>query len=69
LAGKISDFIESCIGLDNMRVLYKAHLTKTIDTTTAIDYNRDLYKMFAEILEKGVRRGEIRDDVPVDVIA
>ena len=41
LAEEISDFIESSIGLDNMRVLYKAHLTKTINTASAMSYNRE----------------------------
>ena len=69
LAGEISDFIDTTIGLENMKVLYKAHLTKTIDTTTAMSYNRELYKLFTEVLERGVRQGELRDDLPVDVLA
>lgn len=69
LAGEISDFIDTTIGLENMNVLYKAHLTKTIDTTTAMSYNRELYKLFTEVLEQGVRQGELRDDLPVDVLA
>lgn len=69
LAGEISDFIDTTIGLENMKVLYKAHLTKTIDTTTAMSYNRELYKLFTEVLEQGVRQGELRDDLPVDVLA
>ena len=69
LAGKISDFIETNIGLENMRVLYKAHLTKTINTTPAMSYNRDLYKLFTEVLEKGLRQGELREDMPIDSLA
>ena len=69
LAGEISEFIDTTIGLENMNVLYKAHLTKTIDTTTAMSYNRELYKLFTEVLEQGVRQGELRDDLPVDVLA
>lgn len=69
LAEKISDFIETRIGLDNMRVLYKAHLTKTINTTSAMSYNRELYKLFREILERGIRQGELREDLSVDSLA
>lgn len=69
LAGEISDFIETKIRLENMRVLYKAHLTKTIDTTSAMSYNRELYKLFTEVLERGVRQGELREDLPVDTLA
>jgi len=49
-----------------MRVLYKSHLTKTIDTMPAMSYSRELYKIIAEVLEKGVQRGEIRKDISVD---
>lgn len=69
LAGEISDFINTKIGLENMRVLYKAHLTKTINTASAMSYNRELYSIFTEVLERGVRQGELRDDLPVDVLA
>ncbi|MGE4271245.1 MAG: TetR/AcrR family transcriptional regulator [Desulfitobacterium sp.] len=69
LAERISDYIESNIGLENMRVLYKAHITKTIDTTSAMDYSREVYKLFAETLEKGVQRGELREDIPVESLA
>jgi AcrR family transcriptional regulator len=69
LAEKISDFIHFNIGYENIRVLYKAHLSKTIDTAYAMSYNRELYKLFTEVLERGVRQGEIREDIPVDSLA
>lgn len=69
LAEKISDFIHLNIGVENMRVLYKGHLTKTINTASAMDYNRELYKLFTEIMERGVRQGELRVDIPVDSLA
>lgn len=69
LAEKISDFIAVKIGLDNMRVLYKAHLTKTINTTSAMSYNRELYKLFTEVLKRGVRQGELREDLPAESLS
>lgn len=69
LTGKIADVITGTIGCDNIKILYKAHLTKTIDSDSALSYGRDLYKMFAEMLEKGVRQGEFRADIPVDTLA
>lgn len=69
LAEKISDFIEFNIGVDNMRVLYKAHLTKTIDSTSAMSYDRELHNLFIEVLERGVNQKELRDDIPVDSLA
>jgi AcrR family transcriptional regulator len=69
LAEEICDFIVTNIGLENMRVLYKAHLTKTINTSSAMSYNRELYNLFTEVLEKGLMRGEIRQDIPVNNMA
>lgn len=69
LAERISDYIEFDIGLDNMRALYKAHLTQTINTASAMSYNRELYKLFSEVLERGVKQGELREDIPVDWLA
>ena len=69
LAEEIANFIDTNIGLENMRVLYKAHLTKTIDTTSAISYNRELYNLFTKVLERGVMQGELRKDIPINSMA
>lgn len=69
LAEKISEFISTKIGLENISVLYKAHLAKTINSTPAMSYNRELYKLFTEVLEKGVRLGELRQDIPVETLS
>jgi AcrR family transcriptional regulator len=66
---KIVEIIDYKIGHENMKVLYKAHLTKNIDAYSSINYNRELYKMFEFILNKGVRQGEFRLDIPVDTLA
>ncbi len=69
LAGEIASFIADSIGYENMRVLYKAHLAKTVNTIPAISYNRELYHVFNEVLEKGVRQGALRDDIPVETLS
>ena len=69
LAEEISDFIENTIGLDNMRALYRAHLSKTIDSTSAMSYNRELYQLFIKVLERGVNQGGIREDIAIDLLA
>lgn len=69
LTERIAQHIEYNIGLENMRVLYKSHLTKSFDTTSAMNYNRELYRIFTEALDKGVSAGELREDIPVEVLA
>jgi hypothetical protein len=46
-------------------VLYKAHLAKAVDTTSATSYSRELYTLFSKTLEMGVEQGELREDLSV----
>lgn len=69
LAEEIADVLASNIGYDSMRVLYKAHLSKTVAANPAISYSRGLYQLISEILNKGVHQGELREDISVDNLA
>lgn len=69
LAGKVAEVLENKIGYENMKVLYKAHLSKATDTTSTTSYERELYKMFEYILNKGVNNKEIKLNKPVDTLA
>lgn len=66
---KIAEVIMNKIGYGNMKTLYKSHITKKIDTKYSTSYDRALYKMFSDILERGLRRGEFKSDLPVDTVA
>lgn len=66
LAEKVAHYIENNIGFENMRLLYISHLTKNIDTSSAMNYSREIYKLFTDTLENGVREGELREDIPVE---
>ena len=68
LIGKIADVIQS-IGWANMKFLYKAHLTQNIDSTSASSYNRKIYYVVSDLLEKGVEQGEFKTDLPIDALA
>ncbi len=69
LAERISEVISCNIGLENIRVLYKAHLAKTVNTAPAMSYNRELYKAIADLLKTGVSRGEIGNAIPVESLS
>lgn len=68
LVGKIADIITGTIGHENMKNLYKAQITKTINTDGVISYNRELYKIFTNILSKGIVQGEFKTQLPVDTL-
>lgn len=69
LAENISDFLSEEIGYKNIRLLYKTHLSNAIDSSSAMSYNRQLYKLFTEVLERGVKHEEFREDISVDSLA
>ncbi|GBF32093.1 transcriptional regulator, TetR family [Desulfocucumis palustris] len=68
LAGKIADIIAFTIGYDHIKIIYKANITKTINTDAALDYNRELYKIFSNIISRGIEQGEFKTDIAVDTI-
>lgn len=68
MVGKIAEVLENKIGYENMKVLYKAHLSKASYTTSTTSYDRELYKMFEYILNKGVTSKEIKLNKPVDTL-
>ena len=49
LIGKIADILIHTISCDHMKSIYKAQITKTVDTNSVMGYNRELYKMFSDI--------------------
>lgn len=65
LVAKVCDFIVS-LGYENIKTLYRLHLTKTIDTNSALNYNRELYMLFKEVLGKGIDEGVFKKDLTVD---
>lgn len=69
LVGKIADTIDSVIGNENMNTVYRMHMAKTVNTDAVMSYNRELYKMFGDMLSEGVQRGEFRTDISVDTLA
>lgn len=66
--GKIADTLTDIIGYDNIKTLYKVQITKTINTDAVMSYNRELYKMFSDMLSEGIQRGEFRSDIAVDML-
>ena len=68
LIGKIADVLIDRIGVASMQAVYKAQITHDFDTRAVSSYNRNIYKMFHNILEQGVMRGEFKTNVPVDTL-
>lgn len=58
LSGKIADTLTEIIGYTSMRTVYQLLLTDDIDVGAVKEYARDLYHIFAVVLERGMERGE-----------
>ena len=56
LTEKIADILANKIGHDNMKWLYKSHFLSSISSEPTMSYNRELYKMFDEILSEGIAK-------------
>ena len=67
--GRIADTITDTIGYDHMKTVYRVQITKTINIDSIMSYNRELYKIFSDILSKGVEQGEFKQGVPVDTLS
>lgn len=66
---KIADVLVDTIGYETMRTVYQLQLTRAVDMDAIKGYSRELYKMFGDILEQGIRRGEFKTDLPLEALS
>ncbi len=63
LTEKIADVLEDTIGFENMKKVYQLLLMKTVDMEAVKGYNRELYRLFYTLLEKGIKTGEFKTSI------
>ncbi len=66
---KIADVISNEIGYENMRILYKVQLEKDVNTRAAMNYNRELYMVFNDIISSGIEKKVFRHELSADETA
>lgn len=69
LIEKTTDVLTDSIGHHRMSIVYKVHLSNTINMEAVTGYNRKLYQMFADVLEIGLAQGEFRTMLPIDTLS
>lgn len=69
LIGKIADVITETIGYEKMRNLYKVSLTNDDKNNAVTDYNRELYVIFKDIIQKGINQGAFHTDSSLEDLA
>jgi AcrR family transcriptional regulator len=69
LIAKIADVLTGDIGYNRMRIIYKVQLTGAINTEAVKGYHRELYKMFASVLGRGLEQGEFNSGLSLDALS
>lgn len=68
LIAKITDVLVGTIGYQKMRTVYKVQLTGVYNMDVVKGYNRKLYQIFADVLERGIDQGEFSIKLPVETM-
>lgn len=66
---KIANVITDDIGHENMNMLYRIQLEKEISDRKSMSYNREIYKMFYDIIHKGIEQKIFRTELSEEEIA
>lgn len=69
LIGKIADTLTEAIGYTSMKTVYQLMLTADMEMSAVKGYDRELYQIFADVLERGMERGEFRPTLSPDELA
>ncbi len=69
LTERIADVLIGSIGCENMKKVYQMLLAGTVDTEAVKGHSRELYTLFHNILEQGIKRRELQSTLPVDVLS
>lgn len=69
LAEIIIEIMTSTLGHQNLKYIYSLLMSQTSMTDAMVNYNRDLYQTFAEIIAIGIQKGEFKPDLDIDAIS
>lgn len=69
LVRKVTEVITSTLGYSNTKAVYKANMTKKINTDSMLSYSREIYSIFNDVISQGMEQGIFRRDIPSDVLA
>jgi AcrR family transcriptional regulator len=62
---EIVDLMLNKVGYDNLRTVYQLQLTNAVDMHAITGYGREIYKLFGDILDRGIQRGEFKSSLAV----
>lgn len=62
----IIDLMVTQVGYENLKTLYKLQISKTVSTEVVTGYNRKLYSLFEQVLERGILQGEFISELTLE---
>lgn len=68
LIQEVIDLMITQIGFDKLKMVYQLQLTTVMDMESVKGYGRRLYAIFQEVLERGLRRGEFKTELSLEVL-
>lgn len=68
-ADRIADILADTIGHEILKIAYETLLTHNVNTSPITTYDRELYKVFNELIEQGILQGEFQSEKSTDTIA
>lgn len=69
LTEKIADKMIDQVGIDLLKTIYEAQITKPVHVDAILDYNRRLYGLYKELLAQGVQQGEFKMGMDIDMFS
>lgn len=69
LVGKIADIITDEIGYNLIRIAYRIQIDHKITDGALLSSNRDLNTVFGDLLQRGIRQGEFRENLDIKAVA
>lgn len=69
LVGKIAYVITDRVGYDLIRLAYRIQIDRNIRTDALLSYSRDIYGIFSNLIQRGIRQNEFRAELDVKATA
>jgi AcrR family transcriptional regulator len=69
LVSKIAETLTDIIGYTSMKTVYKIMLTEDVDMGAVKKYERGLYQIFYDVLERGLNKGDFTTAFPLHVLS
>ncbi|MDD4843936.1 MAG: hypothetical protein PHU31_06360, partial [Anaerotignum sp.] len=67
--GEIADKLTDKIGYNLIKLAYRIQIDRNNSADVLLSYRRDIYQVFSELIQRGIRRGEFREQLDVKTTA